>query len=322
MASSNRGGPTYHVVPRFDIVAPKDPYDVSKTSPALNLGTVVTSLSHLTPLNRSTNQGKNGKKNKLIKLSDLIYPPVTHTSYIDTLSRVRAANGSAWLKFSKLANGGVDLGIDSNITETVECDSIVTTYFDPTPEYVKASLAVPEVQDYLSGSPPKTGVDLYMITGLKVAKNFMFKTVMGKSKEGGVHGELDAGAIAAAAATAGGAAVAAPLDGIGAARAGAHAREENTGDIKHGVKEDIVIAVRVGRYRCTRLWFSKEWKTADQGILDGDMMGDDDDDGESGDEGQFVTEFERVSIPEEDAALEDQSAYIGDEVWVGPPASV
>lgn len=64
----------------------------------------------------------------------------------------------------------MDLSAERAIEETVECDAITTTYFDPTPEYVQLSLAVKEVQVCLEGSRSRA-TDLYMITELKVGRD-------------------------------------------------------------------------------------------------------------------------------------------------------
>ncbi|EFY87264.1 hypothetical protein MAC_06712 [Metarhizium acridum CQMa 102] len=69
--------------------------------------------------------------------------------------------------------GGVaSVGGESSNEETFSCDSILTTYFDPTDDWVSKCLASMPVHDYTVGSACTK--EVYIITGLKVATNLHF----------------------------------------------------------------------------------------------------------------------------------------------------
>ncbi|KAJ2987332.1 hypothetical protein NUW58_g4565 [Xylaria curta] len=277
MAPNSKDILTYHVVPRFDIAAKGGP---------LSLGTVVFDLRFLTPLNR---------KPFHVKVpDDLMYAPVVHTDFKDTLARARSANFKAWAKALGLPVGAsADVGGSKDLERTVSCESIVTTYFDPDPagKYLRECFAVTPIQDWLENSDDYTA-DLYLVTGLKVAKDLKFNK--SDSSEYHLGAEVEAKD---------------PDANVVDAGAAGEITNENQQALEFSVN-DIVVGYRVNLYRCKRSWFKKTRKTADKGVLEGNMM-----DGRGGGE-QRETDFEALPIPEELAAREEAAATGADECWV------
>ncbi|RKK27085.1 hypothetical protein BFJ66_g15797 [Fusarium oxysporum f. sp. cepae] len=243
MASTNRGNKTYHPVPRFDITAENGP---------LFLGAIFTDLSFGRPaLNRL---------NRIEIREELKYAPVSHSGFCETCSRVREGKLEAWVKaFSDYARGSAAVSSSSDEENTITCDEVLTTYFDPDDEYLNTSFAIPQVQLVLEGSSKWTSV-LYMITGLKVAKNLEYNK--SDMSQGEVEGQLG---------------VQEPQTGTGAALSG-NMRRENNHSLEFSVS-DIVVGYRVNKYRCVRRlnFFNKERKLIDDGLVQGEMMDDTED---------------------------------------------
>lgn len=149
-----RSRPTYHVVPHFSIAA-KDG--------ELELGTVIKSLHSLGPLNRG----------EIVEIPRIDHygPVINHGSMAESLSRLSQGYGSVWAQEYALRSVeySTKLSSDKEQGGIVSCDSLVTTYFDPKQDYVNETLGTTSVNDYIIGTSYKE--DVYMITGLKVAKN-------------------------------------------------------------------------------------------------------------------------------------------------------
>jgi hypothetical protein len=277
MAPTDQEILTYHVVPRFDIPAKGGP---------LSLGTIVNDLKTLVPLNSRQNH---------VKVPDeLIYAPVTHTDYKDTLVRARSANFNAWVKALGLPVGGsVDAGGSKDIEKTISCESVVTTYFDPDPagDYLQECLAVRPIQDRLK----TRAVDLYLVTGLKVAKKLSFN----KSTAGEQHAEVSAEAKE-------------PQTNAVDTGMKAGASDKKKQELEFGTN-DIVIGFRVNKYRCTRSLFSRSSNSQvnDEGIVNGNMMHD------ARNQNQLVgTGVEALQISEETSAQEQARVEGATECWV------
>ncbi|EFY97966.1 hypothetical protein X797_009406 [Metarhizium robertsii] len=276
MAPRGKAILTYHVVPRFDIAAEGGP---------LSLGTIVANLQHLVPLNR----GFHVEVPEALK-----YTPVCQTQFRETLIKAREANFGAWLKAIGIPVGGSVIGGGSrDLESSVSCDSIVTTYFDPDNDYFQKCLATRPIQDWVEASNHFTA-NLYMITGLKVAKNLKFNASRSTEKHG---------------------------------KAELQVNEPHTGAVEGGVSvdasggtkkatefsvDDIIIAYRVNHYACSQTrWFGKHMETKDKGLLTGDLMNHEQKEAE-----QPEMTFEPLSIPEEVAAQERAMADGSDECWV------
>lgn len=280
MASKGDEVLTYHVVPRFDIAAEGGP---------LSLGTILFELKYLTPLNRKFLVGIP---------DDLRYKPVTQTEYKDTLARVRAANITGWAKIvGQPMDGSVSAGASSGLERTVSCDSIVTTYFDPDPSgtYFNECLKKKPVQEWLQQSDNGTA-DLYLVTGLKVAKGLKFN----KSSSSEKHAEASV-----------------TVKGLSTAAVDAGITGEAKNDKKQELEftaDDIVIAYRVNRYQCVKKWFSRDRTVKSRGVLDGNMM----DDNDSGDQ---LSETVFIMLPiEEEATPRAQALSDGAKECFVPPS--
>lgn len=261
MASTDHGVLTYHVVPRFDIAA---------NGGALALGIIVTDLKHLTPLNR-------GKY--LIEVpEELMYESVSQTDFKDALVKAREGNIDGWVKAIGLPVGGkASVGESKDIESTVSCESVVTTYFDPDPmdKYLDKCFKVDPVQKWLKAAKCQT-TDLYLVTGLKVAKKLKFNKDSNNKAHAG--GEVSAKE---------------PHTNPVEAGIGANVARSKVHKLEFGA-DDIVLGYRVNMYHCKRGYFSnKDWKFKDKGVLDGNMQGDDEDARQ-----EPETRFELVPISE------------------------
>ncbi|KAJ2989197.1 hypothetical protein NUW58_g3595 [Xylaria curta] len=131
MASSKPRIFTYHIAPHFNIAA---------TDGALRLGTVVKDLLELAPLNK-------GEANYEPVPDDEIYTPTLQTGFHATRTQLLSGNaGGEWIN-----------------KETFSCDGVMTTYFDPTGEWVAKCLAAKPINDYIVGSGYKK--EVYIVTG-------------------------------------------------------------------------------------------------------------------------------------------------------------
>lgn len=269
--------PTYHVVPRFDIAA---------EGGALQLGTVVDSLSMLRPLNRG----------KVVPISEnLRYKPVTYNSFTGTWSRLREGHGSIWAKAFML-QGGISASASDDLQPTVTCDALITAYFDPDEGYVARSLASPGVDAYLNGSNYKE--DVYLITGLKVAKKLRYGSTSSTQRQ--FHMEL---------------AVKEPKSGSELEATAGHTA--NDGHTVNFEADDIVVGFRVRRYAYVRSSLNIRRKKKLQGddYLEGAQMhGENGEETSSGD-----SPYKELLIPEEQKAHDEAAdfGYAGDEIWVG-----
>ncbi|KAJ3532758.1 hypothetical protein NM208_g8292 [Fusarium decemcellulare] len=280
MASTNRGLKTYHVVPRFDIAA---------EGGELFLGAIFRDLKFLRPaLNRA---------NRVEVRDELKYPSVSQTGFRETRGKIRDGKFEAWVKVLSGADAGASASVSGSVDDenTVACDEIVTTYFDPDGQHLTESFAVEPIQLFLEGSYRWTA-ELYMITGLKVAKKLEY------NRSNTSHGE--AGAHVAGRD---------PHTGSGGG-VNAHAGGENRHDLQFNVT-DIVVGFRVTKYRCTRRLNlrRKDRRVRDDGVLKGEMMAD----GEAKAEEPQV-EFEALPIPDEAGGQDEVVSTDVDERWVIP----
>ncbi|KAF5602527.1 major facilitator superfamily mfs-1 [Fusarium pseudocircinatum] len=269
---------TYHVVPRFDIAAKGGP---------LSLGTVVGDLKTLVPLNR-------GKSHVTVP-SYLMYAPVIQTNFKDTLVRARNANIKGWAKALGLpASASTDIGGSKALENTVTCESVLTRYFDPDPsgDYVKRCLGVKSVRDWL-GRRDERYVDVYIVTGLKVARKLKFNNSSALELHVEAKGSLTE-----------------PNTNAIDVGADVNVGGKNTKDLEFEV-DDIVLGIRLNGYSCKRPWFGGQRSTQDKGLLDGNMQ----DNQQEAVQHQEI-EFEPLPIPEETAAKERAVMEGERECWI------
>jgi hypothetical protein len=279
MASEKKRVPTYHVVPRFDIAA---------KGGALELGTLVGDLLKLKPLNR---------RDRIPVPDDLAYTPVTHRGFRETRATLREGEFGAWAKAMCVQGVGASAKVagKKEAEETVSCDSVITTYFDPDIGYTARSLAVRGVNDHLRGVGRHKGAEVYMITGLKIAKKLSYSNANTAQAEA----NLDVAANLAQA----------PAEvGVGGRVAGGNQH------IVEFTTDDIVVGFRVTRYRYVseNLLGTKKRLEA-QDFLDGAEMEDD----KKEELKQLELHWEEAPIEEEDLAREKAAAG-AEECWVEP----
>ncbi|KAI0153428.1 hypothetical protein BJ166DRAFT_356378 [Pestalotiopsis sp. NC0098] len=269
---------TWHVVPRFDISA--------KKGGPLALGTVVTDIKRLIPLNRRDYHVEVPKT--------LIYPSVKHTHFKDTLARARNANMHGWLRACGLPVGAAaEIGGSQDLENSVSCESVVTTYFDPDAAYITKCLDVQPIKDHLQAAKGYSA-DLFVVTGLKVAKQLKFN----RSDATEVHARAE-GRLAE------------PHTGAVDTGAGVDVGETQKRDLEFETN-DIVIGLRLNKYHCVKRIFGHGRRIHDQGVLDGDMMSGH----TKGTNEHAEISFEEACIPEE-STVRDLAVTSGEsECWV------
>lgn len=265
------------MVPHFNFAAVGGP---------LRLGTVVKDLLELRPLNK--------KEADYVPIpDDEIYPPTRQTGFRATRQQALSGQFGVWAKRLGLGAAG-RVGGERSIEEVFSCDSIVTTCFDPTDEWVADCLAAKPVDDYIVGSGYKK--EVYIITGLKVATNLTFSNEAARR----ASAEAKVGVHAPQAPVAG---------GVG-------------GDVSREASQtlgfrstDIVVGFRVRKYRYKKKsLFGTERKLEDRPFVKGAEMLD----------GRTrpltkLNQFEEVPIVEEILAQEEAEAQESpvEECWVG-----
>ncbi|KAL7948568.1 hypothetical protein V8C42DRAFT_314861 [Trichoderma barbatum] len=279
MASSKPRIPTYHVAPHFNIAA---------TNGALRLGTVVKDLLELAPLNK-----KEGDYEPVP--DDEIYTPTPQTGFHATRKQLLSGKFGVWAEAMGLSGvgGHASAGGEQSNEETFSCDSVVTTYFDPTDEWVSKCLAAKPVDDYIVGSG--YGKEVYIVTGLKVATNLTFGCEAAQKVN--ADGKL----------------------GFNVSKAPVRGGVE--GDINKEKSQtlgfrstDIVVGFRVNKYRYKKKsLFSKGRKLEDKMFIKGAEMLDN-----KAGPVKKLDQFEEVPIEEEVLAQQEAQTQEGpvEECWV------
>jgi hypothetical protein len=281
MASVQEAQPLYHVVPRFDIVA---------KGGALELGTVVDSLLILRPLNR----------NKVVPIpDDLRYPPAEQGGFTQTRSRLREGHGSIWAQSLVFQGAGASASASaqSETVSTVTCDAIITTYFDPNTAYVAQTLASKDVNDFFIGSGYED--DVYMITGLKVAKTLRYSSTTTTQRAADVE-------------------AAAPEPNTGTDLGLNVGGSTNKGNKVEFDIDDIVVGFRVRRYAyvpASRNPFSNKKKLTGDDYLKGAAMHEH---AEKEIKGPNATYKQKPVKEEQDAQSEGKTFSENGECWIDP----
>lgn len=272
--------PTYHVVPRFDIAAKGGP---------LELGTVVNSLSKLRPLNRGA----------IVPIPpSLSYEPVKHHGVTEKWSHLRQGHGNIWARaFAQQAlGGGAEAAAEDETQRTVKCDELVTLYFDPNDDYVARSLATRGVDEYFIGSGYKH--DVYMITGLKVARNLRLDSTTSQKRQ--INMDVTARE---------------PNSGSGlGAEAGFETSDQHTSEFE---VHDIVVGFRVRRYAyvaASRNFLSKKKKLeGDDYLVHAEMYEHQKEDLTSAQAGYNEVPIKEEQMAQEQAMSRDEKL----ECWIG-----
>jgi hypothetical protein len=199
-----------------------------------------------------------------------------HTSGKTTVTNNDTHDGGfgIWAQFLQLPKVGASANADSNTKDTYECDSVLTTFFNPTQEFFEQSVGMEGVQRFLKASRYKKPV--YMITGLKIAKGVKITKSRGKGDGVIVEGGVD-------------------LTPTGVpVQFGGEAHYQRTQEHLYSVesREDIVIAFRVRKLTC-----KKGGTVSDKAHNKGAFMG-------VGDELKVKEEL-LVTADEDDAGVEE-----------------
>lgn len=253
-------GFTYHVVPRFDIAA---------LGGQLFLGAIFRDLElKQAALNRL-------QTNRIFIRQELRYTPVALTGFRETYSKVREGKFEAWVKvLSGTLTGSINASGSSDNENTISCDKVWTVYFDPDDTYLSDCFGVEPIQKYLEGSRSWTA-ELYLITGLKVATKLEFnKSNTSQGQFGGHFAAQD------------------PVGGIAAFGVDANLGRKDQHQLEFGV-EDIVVGYRVNKYRCVRRISGKTRGVKDDGVVEGEMMAQEEA------ETAHYTQIDAFPIPEE-----------------------
>lgn len=114
-----------------------------------------------------------------------IFPPTSKTGVIWSREKFRSGKYGLWTQFLSFVSGlGVDASVDhsSSLEQTFTFDSITTTEFSPTPEYLAQSMSATAVVDFLRASRFRKHV--YMITALKTVHGVKAEAEHERSTEG------------------------------------------------------------------------------------------------------------------------------------------
>ncbi|KAJ0325523.1 hypothetical protein COL5a_007332 [Colletotrichum fioriniae] len=217
---------------------------------------------------------------------DLLYPSVSHKGFRETRASIREGSFDAWVKILGClgvgsTGGSATVAGSRDDENTVSCEEIVTTYFDPDDSFLDRSFATEPIRHHLERSRNWTAT-LYMVTGIKVAKGLEY------NRSNNAQGQIGAQA-----------AIDGTHSGVAEASVGANLSGENDHSLDFAVAGDIIIGFRVNKFRCVRRFGlgKNDRKIKDDGVLTGSMMANDNDDIR-----QEHIEVEAMTISEE---LED-----------------
>ncbi|ROV88892.1 hypothetical protein VSDG_08920 [Cytospora chrysosperma] len=121
-----------------------------------------------------------------------IFPATTKSGVTWTKEKSHSVKYGLWTEFLSFISGlGVDASVDHNVAlkQTFSFDSISTTEFSPTPEYLIQSMSAPAVVDYIKKS--RFNKHVYMITALKIVRGAKAEIKHERSIEGQLGATLD-----------------------------------------------------------------------------------------------------------------------------------
>ncbi|KAK3936624.1 hypothetical protein QBC46DRAFT_394518 [Diplogelasinospora grovesii] len=124
-----------------------------------------------------------------VTISDKIHT-TTLCNFEETLKKQRAFGGGIWFKFLEWMMGlDISGDIDTTKERIAKFDKLETRMFRPSDDYVKTSIAAPEVQKHLTSHGMKR--PLYMITAVKIAYGASVTEMEGNSWKGKLSAGLD-----------------------------------------------------------------------------------------------------------------------------------
>lgn len=177
------------------------------------------------------------------------------TSFKATRGKMRSGEAGVWAKIFESIDFKIQGRYEKDIEDVYTIDTIDTTFFVPKIKYMESSVAAQGVVDYLKASRWKKR-DIFMITGVKVAKGASITLGRKKGLEGSVKAAFNANS-AVVPITAG-------------ASAGAKTTENETTEFK---KDNFILAYQLRKIICKKgkVVGSEAYKAGP----DGRMLGDD-----------------------------------------------
>lgn len=121
-----------------------------------------------------------------------MFPATSKIGVTWSKEKLRSGTYGLWTEFLSFISGlGVDASVEHSLSleQTFSFDSITTTEFSPTPEYLTQSMSAPAVVDYLKKSRFRKHV--YMITALKIVHGAKAEAKNERSIEGQLGATLD-----------------------------------------------------------------------------------------------------------------------------------
>jgi hypothetical protein len=159
--------------------------------------------------------------------------------------------------------GDINMQISNGTTESWNCDTIRTLFFEPTTEYIKKSLEITSVKEYIRDNRNWLyDTKLYMITGIKIAYGAKGTVTYARNKSIHLHLGVDATPVGVPVQTG-------PDIGVEKGRN----MTQNIGD-----KEPFVLAFRMQRIKVSAKGETRHRRE------EGEMLGLDDDDEDEKDE--------------------------------------
>ena len=214
------------------------------------------------------------------------YPPVVETDWQKTISGETGFGLGVYAQFLQLATGRLGLevsGEHSCRTEhTFAFDTVTTTTFDPTPEYVAQAVKAPAVQQYLQGRRFALNVVLYLVTGLKLVKGARIKYSTSGSTEVSANIGIDLTALGVT---------------VGPKGHWERKRDDDTGFIR---ESEFIFAFRVKRLRFRRKEVTSEEYTKGAFLSVG--------------EGKDKSDAESVLVDEVDGAAIKEAVLVMDAI--------
>ncbi|KAG7291110.1 hypothetical protein NEMBOFW57_001120 [Staphylotrichum longicolle] len=161
---------TYILAPNWTTAPPPDG--------PIKLGHLLDDLTEFVPINRD-------------KVVEITPDQLNKQDIKKGFSTVRSSLIAGELGFFARVIGLVGVGVGADIyykkakDDIMSCEELVTATFDPTPEYIAATMDLPKVKQFMEGCGYKAPV--YMITGFKIGKGASL--VQASSKQKGVRME-------------------------------------------------------------------------------------------------------------------------------------
>lgn len=164
---------TYFIAPDFDIPPPPEgPVQLGHIIPGPDEPTIE-------PINSSSRQ-----------IEFKTFGPTTKGGFANTRSKLRSGELGFWAQAASFVGVHVQAGFDVSSDCEINVEEVETTYFVPSDDYIRRSVATPEVKRYIMQT--RNRVPLFMVVGIKIAKGASVGN--GRSKKMGASAAVTASA--------------------------------------------------------------------------------------------------------------------------------